>query len=443
MTHRVLVAMPSGSPQRQLLGAVCGVLTRHGLFHTVELSLEPTVPKQLLMDRLVSRAPFYRALQALSNVRHAQSRLRRELLYHRPDLVVMADDHSPEAYVLAHQARGLGIPTVGILWSHTMARQVLEQVQAEVIDRMVAAMSPFERWLSANLARRWPQFGRPDSNGLRWVTAPLTQLALQCRGVRPHRVGAGGGLTDLFLVPGEAYRQIFLENGDSPDRIVATGSPLLDELYARGSGPETERQQVLADFGFRAGDRLVVVASDFPLRASLPQHEMALHLGEAVAMVADGLPDAYIVVKLHPRWDESTHPIDFSGLPHGDRIRVVKHYDITSLIVACDLWICGIGSFTGIQAVAADKVCLAYDFDHAALGELSFQEYCKIEGIVSISDREGFSRFIRQIGLNAPSLSVLAAARRRSRDSYMAGCTGSHHRIAQICTALLTRQAGV
>ena len=465
MTHKVLLSFPTQAGRRQLAEALAEVLTTGGEFYPVvwpeggptDGQLQPFRQAQsaessaegqhgpqpgsrpALWKRWFLRLPPVAVVATRRGIAAQLAALEEMLRRERPAIVLLPDDQGIMAYLLAEAARRSQIPSVAMLWAHTLPRHLLEQIQADVIDRMVRQLPFWERGLARWMGWQWPEYARPDSRGRRFVTNPVTRLAALTCGVKPRRIGAGGGLTDVYLVPGQAYREIMLANGDPPEKVLVTGSPLLDVLYQRSHSPETAflRTKVCRDFRLASSGKVIVVASDYHYRPTTPADQVEQNLEFVVDALLSTDANTQVIVKLHPDWDESTHHLNLNHHAYSDRVAVVKNYDISPLLLTCDLWVCGMLSYTGLQAIAADKPVVAYDFDFAMLGRLAFDQYRQIDGIICTSDRDQFRVAVQQSMSDNVVRQRLARERQRTRAVYMENCQGADERIRTVCRRLI------
>ncbi|MBI4333141.1 MAG: UDP-N-acetylglucosamine 2-epimerase [Chloroflexi bacterium] len=173
---------------------------------------------------------------------------------------------------------------------------------------------------------------------------------------------------DRIATMGEVVRNIYIESGVRPDRVVVTGIAHFDLLFYR----DKERDdQVLTRAGIDPGKPIVVFATE-----NLAVSETV----EALTGVIDAVlktSDVQLVVKVHP--GEGIEPYDGTARRYCDpRIHVVKDIDLYAVISRCELIIVRystvaleammIGKPVVVINLAGTPVSVPYAQESAAVG---------------------------------------------------------------------------
>lgn len=201
---------------------------------------------------------------------------------------------------------------------------------------------------------------------------------------------------------GEISKEIYLESGLEPARIIVTGIAHFDQLFNRNTELDS---QVLMSCGIDPGKKYIIFTTD---NIDYNETETML-IGVINATMKIG--DIQLVVKVHPGEDIEKYQI-LADKYHDSRINIVKDIDLYALISNCELLITKY-STTALEAMMIDKQVITinlsgeptpvpYAEEGAALGVYQYEE---IEPAIlkslydeetQASFKEGRNNFVRR-----------------------------------------------
>ncbi len=151
---------------------------------------------------------------------------------------------------------------------------------------------------------------------------------------------------DKKAVMGEIIRNLYVQSGVEPERIVVTGVAHFDQLFDRN---KEQDKQVLAKGGLDPNKKTILFTPNPNIITSGETKEMLTGVISAVLK----MNDVQLVIKVHPR--ENAEPYQEMAEKYRDsRIHVVKDTDLYALISSCELLITKY-STTALEAMMIDK----------------------------------------------------------------------------------------
>ena len=146
-------------------------------------------------------------------------------------------------------------------------------------------------------------------------------------------------------------KNLYIESGVEPDRIVVTGVAHFDQLFNRN---KEQDKQVLAKGGIDPNKMIILVATQY---MAFSETERML---TGVINTVLKMKDFQLVVKVHPRdylgnYKKMAEEYFKSG------VRIVRDVDIYALINNCELLITKY-STTALEAIVFDKPVITINF---------------------------------------------------------------------------------
>jgi len=166
---------------------------------------------------------------------------------------------------------------------------------------------------------------------------------------------------EKMAVEGEAVKKILVSIGHSSDKFLVTGQPAYELLLTKYK--YIKRSELFEKYGLDSSKKIVLYASQnieeemTSSRVSLSKDSYLKHRDEiyAIYKAFSGNSKVCLVVKPHPKEDESLHFEVFQSLENNQNIKIVsKKSDIYELISICDLLITR-HSTAGLEALAFGK----------------------------------------------------------------------------------------
>jgi len=149
---------------------------------------------------------------------------------------------------------------------------------------------------------------------------------------------------DKKAAMGEIIRNLYVQSGVEPERIVVTGVAHFDQLFNRN---KEQDKQVLARGSIDPDKKAILFTTD-----NITFSETKEMLAGVISAVLK-MNDMQLVIKVHPR--EDTEPYQEMAEEYRDsRIHVVKDTDLYALISSCELLVTKF-STTALEAMMIDK----------------------------------------------------------------------------------------
>lgn len=260
----------------------------------------------------------------------------------------------------------------------------------------------------SGLARRWlagryPQWVHSAGDGERLFFSPpgvgLAAQALGMMAANPWTIG--GGSAACMAVENEHLRGMFLEQGVPAGKMVVTGKPSTDAIYA-----ELQRAtagEVRAELHLRPGERLLLLSvPHLGEHGLLPwdQHWREMDfLFTTLSRAAARQGDVRLALSLHPK----SKPEDYQAL--ADRCgAILARRRIYELLPACDLFV---SNYSGTVMVAAGlaKPVVVIDFYG-----LDYTYFDREPGMVVLREREKLAPTLDRLLGDPDAYRELAAA---------------------------------
>jgi len=301
-------------------------------------------PHSLLGERKIGVADLIwlirHPLRHLATLRFTKNEVRQ--LFDRLSLALIVT--TTEAYYierfLLKEAKRRGIPSL-CLFSVVPDRKA--ELSAE--EKILATKPLFQRLLHRKVLGAiapWLLL-YPAKRTLLGLGLPISDLSL---GERATKV----------LVWNEEHREILVEKGGNPGRIVVTGSPLHDIIYHKdphsGQGI-TDRVYKLLDI--KTTEKIILFISQPFAKHGVCSFEEQRNLTELIIGTCARFDGYILVIKLHPRESiEDYGYINENPLRHRFRLVADTEADLYDLIYASRL-VLAQSSTVGIDAILFDK----------------------------------------------------------------------------------------
>lgn len=149
---------------------------------------------------------------------------------------------------------------------------------------------------------------------------------------------------DKKAVMGEIIKNLYIESGVEPERIVVTGAAHFDQLFSRN---KEQDKQVLAEGGIDPNRKTILFTTE-----NITFSETKEMLTGVISAVLE-MNDVQLVIKVHPREDVGPYQ-EMAERYHDSRIHVVKDTDLYALISSCELLVTKF-STTALEAMMVDK----------------------------------------------------------------------------------------
>jgi len=162
---------------------------------------------------------------------------------------------------------------------------------------------------------------------------------------------------DRLAVWGPAVKELVVRRGISPERVVCTGAPILDDLARRQFSPEILRQKL----GVPLATRLITLASEPGGSRHLYKSETRHIVVETLKAVQRLPGNFHLVIKLRPGEDGVSQRNAVACLGLSDRVTVIESIDLHELLKASELVIV-FASTVGLEAIALDRPLLVENF---------------------------------------------------------------------------------
>jgi hypothetical protein len=333
-----------------------------------------------------------------------------------------------QARVMASRGQSLACPEPMPQFSTLYALHFVRRVALPSIVHMLAVVRRVIQVEKPNLLITVDETGLlGKSVALAGRQRKVPTLNIQ-HGVRSDSPWLEDQLFTRLAVFGERDRELFIRRGTPPERVVATGAARYDQLALRQN--LKPRAEVATELGLDPRRPIVVFASQAPIGRITPHLKLQTHLAIADAVLA--LPEIQCVVKLHPgALDDLPEKARFH--PTAATTVVVRHYDLYSLLNACDLLIT-IHSTVGLEAAVLDKPILIVNLSQLP-DPIPYTE----EGVAVTANRpEQVPIHIQNLLYDQDLRQRLAMARERFLQRYLYRADGqSAQRLAQLMRRML------
>jgi glycosyltransferase involved in cell wall biosynthesis len=149
---------------------------------------------------------------------------------------------------------------------------------------------------------------------------------------------------DKKAAMGEIIKNLYIESGVDPERIVITGVAHFDQLFNRN---KEQDKQVLAKSGIDPNEKTILFTTD-----NITLSETKEMLTGVISAVLK-MNDVQLVIKVHPREDAEPYQ-EIAKKYRDSSIHVVKDTDLYALISNCELLVTKF-STTALEAMMVDK----------------------------------------------------------------------------------------
>jgi len=275
---------------------------------------------------------------------------------HRPDAVLLANEHMELPARLLVEAAARGIPAVCFQW--TIANSSVRHSQ-EMLDRH--ELRPVEAGPPSNAAVPLKQR----------VGATAYAAVRRFRPPGPPRIDQptpyfGGGHATRLAVIGEGSKRVYADLGTDPGKVVVTGHPLYEQLLAEARARDLAAPAPDAlprvDTAARAALNLPPAPANPVLlwctndqRTYYRQHHTHEQMVGHWSAIRDRLlatdPSLHLALKLHPKETLDDYRGVFEGRP---RVHVIGDVPVQDVIPACELFLTRFSS-TAVSAICLDR----------------------------------------------------------------------------------------
>jgi UDP-N-acetylglucosamine 2-epimerase len=157
--------------------------------------------------------------------------------------------------------------------------------------------------------------------------------------------------SDIIAVWGKISKNLLIENGVPPNKLVITGMPVSDMILTRD---RKTKSLVYEKWGISRAKKIAVwTPSPYDGIRSHDSPKINEQTLKTLSAVFRAFPDKQLVVKLHPLDSDKMYKKVLAQI--GDKHAIViKHFDTYDLLYSCEfLMVCN--STTGVEAMILDK----------------------------------------------------------------------------------------
>lgn len=250
----------------------------------------------------------------------------------------------------------------------------------------------------------------------------------------PYFPGFEPRIVDHMAVWGEECRQILIDQGMDPRRLIVTGNSLFDSLPRRRS--ERERYRNLRKFGLLPGRKVVVFPSDrrnkgaqaYDITMSLRERE-ALFL--AVIKATNGIPEAQLAIKASPGDLDAMYIYELVRRHATNHTVVLEHVDLYDLLSIADV-VVAIHTTVGLEALLSGALLVSVNLT----GRPDRIDYAKRGVAIGVYEEAGLADALRRALFSAEVREEL----RRAIPDFLAAYAGPlDGRSAERVVALINR----
>jgi UDP-N-acetylglucosamine 2-epimerase len=321
---------------------------------------------------------------------------------HQPDVVIMGGDNP--GYTTASLIEGAhaeGVPVV--LVPSTMSNG-LEEAEVYAGDPRNLLNRPSAR-LAGELFPRWV-YNHNGVDVLRCV--PCRVLALEALGIAPPEPWAfNSGFAEAITAESTAMIDYAAAAGLPRERMIATGSPSDDAMFAILQNAAQERRKLYDELGLPQ-DRpmlLTPLPPDFLyVTGGRPQCDFREYreLVKAWIDALAGQNTCNVVVALHPS-------VEIETMRHIERPNVrIATRRTSELVPLCDLYVASVSS-TIRWAIACGKPVINYD-----VYRYRYTDFMNIDGVLITEEYDEFRGWVRRLAAQPAELEALRQKQLRS-----------------------------
>lgn len=381
--------------------ACCNGAAQHLTSPESTSALPPTQPK----------GPAFQFAASISRpIRHWLAACRRKSIfaeyvrYHRlirkarlllkrtnPVVAVLAGDHVEDiSGPMIRAANERNIPVVVIPYTLCTSDEAAQYYYENPLYQVRGLRNKFA-------ARRFPQWTY-SFNGRKLLRLPAAGvLANEWLNLAPEEPWVpNSGKFDKLLTESQALTKYWKNAGIIPEKLVETGSPIIDSLYAVTKNAVSLRAELNQRLKFTPGEnRLLLCAfpfSAFPSRAEHCEFDTYDSLIKYWVQSFAGLNNWHVVIRLHPR----LRIADFIKY-ETPNMRFCE--DSTySLVPLCDLFVAS-ASATIRWAIACGRPTLNYD-----VYQFGYKDYESATGVLTVSKKVEFERTLKRLACDGDFL---------------------------------------
>jgi hypothetical protein len=313
----------------------------------------------------------------------------------RPDVVILGGDNP--GYATAALIEGSHIEGVPVVIVPSTMSNGLEEAEVYAGNPRYHIDSPSAK-LAVELFPHWMY----RHNGLPLLRCPPARLlALETFGIAPAEPWAfNSGFADAITAESEAMIDYAASAGLPRERMIATGSPSDDAMFAILRNAAEERPKLYAELGLPQ-DRpmlLTPLPPDFLyVTGGRPQCDFREY-GELSKAWIDALADqssCNVVVALHPS-------VEIATMRHIERSNVrIAARRTSELVPLCDLYVASVSS-TIRWAIACGKPVINYD-----VYRYRYTDFTAIDGVLITEEYDEYRRWVRMLAEQPAELEAL------------------------------------
>ena len=160
-----------------------------------------------------------------------------------------------------------------------------------------------------------------------------------------------------MTVFGNVVKRMLVSEGVSQDRIVVTGSPKFDKLFC--SKGDNCKEKVCQEHNIRSDQDIIVLFTEYRVESGEWTPEQRRTFVLAIAEAVSRLPDAQLIIKLHPPYEKEE---DYNEIVKEITPKpiVCQYANLPQLINACSLAI-ATSSTTALESMAVERPVLLVD----------------------------------------------------------------------------------
>ena len=256
----------------------------------------------------------------------------------KPDIIVVGHDRGSIDRLFIKYANSMGIPTLlvqdGILAANRAKIKETGSIGVSLRYFLTLPYRAFSFMLYDTLS--WHQ------------KIEIGMLCLKLRGA--YGIYGHGDCQKMALF-GNAAKEMIISEGCDPKRIVLTGSPKFDSLYY--SKNTNSKKLVCEKWNIPQDREIILLLTQYFVEAGVWSSEQRRSFVIAVANAVAALPNAKLIIKLHPPQENET---DYNEIVRNLSIDpiVCKYSPLPDLLNACSLAIT-VSSTAALEAMVLEK----------------------------------------------------------------------------------------
>jgi|GEM_PF-4970009 len=278
--------------------------------------ITPKKKKRILLLKLIFQPSYYKKF------------------LHEQKIITVVCANDGDIYLMK-AAKALQIKTIGFQWAHTVPRKYIDLLQ----EKRKLCNSKRPKYISKFKIKILSLFGYKISE---FFT---------------------DGMMDFYCLMGPYYKQLFQDQGTPPKKLIVTGHPEHDRIYAFNKFHTEEKEKETKQRFLLNPDKKVIVLGREAIRYFdiIPENEDKANIREILNILKEYKSNYEIVVKAHPRDDVNYYDFLFNEFPF---VKIFySKIDYYLLLSISDLYISQISS-TMYWAIGMNIPTISYDFNN-------------------------------------------------------------------------------